>query len=492
MTPTIERPVPMRLLDRLGAHASAGDHRIAYRDVAEGTSLSYRALFNRAARLAQRLRASSVPDDAVVLICCPNTLDFPVAFLGALAAGCAAFPMSTDSPATELKDVAAHAAVVIGSADVLAATGAGVGISLDELATLTSEDLPPIAHPSDGTRLLLLSSGSTGKPKIVCRSGQSLDAVAQQMCEAIGIGPDDRVLATVPLCHSYGLEHGLLAPLWAGATVHLCRGLDLPLVQRELNGGAITVLPGVPAMYEMLAQFATGDRLPRLTSLRAAYSAGAPLPRSVFDAYLNACGVKVGQLYGATEIGSVTFADTRDAHFDATTVGRGMAGVSIRITTGDDPAEVVSAGREGQVWIAARSMFSGYLDEANSPLVDGYFPTGDIGRLDSQGNLTITGRTRLLIDVGGLKVNPIEVEAVLLQHPAVSGCVVVQVRQSQTVARLKAIVTARQPGSPLDVQELRRFARERLAGYKVPRSFEVRDALPRTSTGKILRHLVQA
>jgi long-chain acyl-CoA synthetase len=273
--------------------------------------------------------------------------------------------------------------------------------------------------------------------------------------------------------------------------VHLCRGLDLPLVTRELRESAITVLPGVPAMFEMLAQLGSGGHA-ELSSLRAAYSAGGPLPRSVFDAFERSFGVRVSQLYGATEVGSVTYADPRDEHFDSASVGRAMAGVDVRITAGNDLSVALPTGQDGQVWIKAQSMFSGYLGEGAGPVVDGFFPTGDIGRIDVFGNLAVTGRIKLLIDVGGLKVNPIEVEDVLMQHPGVGDCVVVALRQSETVLRLKAVVTARREGEKVDLDDLRRFARERLAGYKVPRLFEVRKSLPRTATGKLLRHLVQA
>jgi long-chain acyl-CoA synthetase len=428
-----------------------------------------------------------------VLICCPNSLEFPVAVLGTLAAGCAAFPISTESPESELREVAqrANAVAVIGSTVVVGAVGANVGIDVSDLAAMDGDDLPNVRPAGANARLMLLSSGSTGKPKIVCRSGDSIDAVAAQMCAAIGITSDDRILATVPLCHSYGIEHGLLGPVWAGATVHLCRGLDLPLVMRELHESAITVVPGVPAMFEMLAQLGSGGDA-TLSSLRVAYSAGGPLPRSVFDAFARSFGVRVSQLYGATEVGSVTYADPRDEHYDPGSVGRAMAGVDVRVTAGNDPADGLPAGQDGQVWIKAGSMFSGYLGEGTGPVVDGFFPTGDIGRLDAFGNLTITGRIKLLIDVGGLKVNPIEVEDVLMQHPGVGDCVVVAVPQSETVLRLKAVVTPRRAGERVDFDELRRFARERLAGYKVPRLFEVRESLPRTATGKLLRHLVQA
>jgi acyl-CoA synthetase (AMP-forming)/AMP-acid ligase II len=136
-------------------------------------------------------------------------------------------------------------------------------------------------------------------------------------------------------------------------------------------------------------------------------------------------------------------------------------------------------------------MFSEYVD-GEAELINGYFPTGDLGRLDERGRLFITGRLKLLIDVGGRKVNPLEVEAVLCEHPGVDGCVVVPLRQSDTVFRLKAIATPKDPAHPPIAAELRKLAKEKLAAYKVPRLIEIRSTLPRSATGKVLRHLVEA
>ena len=142
--------------------------------------------------------------------------------------------------------------------------------------------------------------------------------------------------------------------------------------------------------------------------------------------------------------------------------------------------------------IAAASMLSGYLDGETAPLIDGHYLTGDLGVLNEHGALKITGRLKLLIEIGGRKVNPAEVEAVLCEHPAVGACVVLPMRLSETVCRLKAIVTPARPGMELPAQDLRRFARERLSGYKVPRIFEVREALPTSPSGKVLRRLVES
>jgi acyl-CoA synthetase (AMP-forming)/AMP-acid ligase II len=292
---------------------------------------------------------------------------------------------------------------------------------------------------------------------------------------------------TVPLTHSYGLEHGLLAPIWAGSCTVLARGLDMPAVLPELSNGKITIFPGVPSSFEMLAGLS--DPSLKMPGLHTAYSAGAPLPPAIFERFRQRFGVSVGQLYGATEIGSVTF-NKPTADFDPASVGLPMRGVSLRILTVDDYSRTIPLGEEGPVAVRAGSMFSGYL-HSGVDLIDGHFLTGDLGRLDERNRLYITGRIKLLIDIGGLKVNPQEVERVIQLHPAVGACVVVPIAQSQTVFRLKAIISPRDRSVPVPVDELRALARSQLSSYKIPRWFEVRDSLPRSSTGKILRHLVE-
>ena len=321
------------------------------------------------------------------------------------------------------------------------------------------------------------------------REGPSLDAVSRAMANACHFGPDDHVLAAVPLCHSYGLEHGLLAPISAGSCIHVCDKFDLAVVLSEFRNGGITMFPGVPFMFDMLAR-AEAAAFP---NLRRAYSAGGPLPRATFDAFHARSGLQIGQVYGATEIGSVTFNDPNSIPFDPVSVGVPMEGVEIRMLDSTEPNvdQPLSTNIEGQVAIAARSMMSGYIDGESAPLLDGYYLTGDLGVLKENGALTITGRLKLLIDVGGRKVNPAEVEAVLRQHPGVGSCVVVPLRLSETVCRVKAIVTVVDPAVDLSPGDLRAFARQRLSGYKVPRVIEFRDELPTSASGKVLRTRVE-
>lgn len=499
----------LELLARLASHGVARPDSPALTEIgpgARGITVSYSDLDAAVREFAASVRRD-IPPGGVMLLCCPNRAEFVVAFLGVLAAGRTVMPLPPAIGERELTEViqATSAAAMIGG------PRAGTGFPAAGLRRIDLQTIPLRGHSgtpcwirfgepgypaTEEPTLLLQSSGTTGLPKIAVRPGPSLDAVGANVARSIGLTPADRVLGVVPLCHSYGVENGLLGPIYAGSCVHLCDGFDLPTVLGALlkEDGA-TVFPGVPFMFEMLARALPPQRLGGAAALRAAYSAGAPMPPAVHALFAERLGVTPGQLYGATEIGSVTFGDPGDAGYDPRTVGRPVHGVRVLILDpdGPDPACPLGVGDEGHVAVSAPSMFSGYLD-GPGPVVDGFFLTGDLGRLDRSGRLTITGRLKLLIDVGGMKVNPAEVESAISEHPGVAECVVVPVRVTETVSRLKAIVTRCADGSAerATPESLRAFARSRLTGHKVPRLFEIRDSLPKSATGKVLRRQLEA
>jgi acyl-CoA synthetase (AMP-forming)/AMP-acid ligase II len=459
----------IELLDRLWRWETDRGRGIAYvgpmtmTDGGNTEHLTWSTLAQRVRNLARELK-QRIPEKTVVLVSLENALDFPIAFLAVLASGRSVFPVNPDLAPPERREA-------------IERSGAAATIEQD----LKIESLPTSPPPIDQASLLLSSTGTTGRPKIVLRPANSVDAVSRNMVEAIGFTANDRVLATVPLCHSYGLEHGLLAPVWAGSQVQLCRGLDMAVMIDRLTRGGISIWPGVPAMFEMIANTESRPG----PELKAAYSAGGAFPRVLWERVAQLTGIRVGQVYGATEIGSITYGNPREASFDPATVGRPMNGVEIQLL------EIPGAGESGhQIAARATSMMSGYVGEPATITPDGFFPTGDLGCVDNAGNIRLTGRLKLLIDVGGLKVSPMEVEAVLCEHPSVAECIVLPLPLSPTVNRLRAIVTPRGQRTTIDVEELREFARKRLSPHKVPRVFEVRTSLPKSQTGKVLRHLV--
>jgi acyl-CoA synthetase (AMP-forming)/AMP-acid ligase II len=442
--------VAARLLERIAQHAR--DNRVAYR-MSGGAAMSYAQLLDESHARAAMLRAGARLGECVVLQSC-NRIEFPGWFLGSLIAGLRVLLLPQEATAAEVAALCARAKAVM---------------TISIAKPLSAERF----EGCEAGSIILASSGSTGVPRLVHRLADSLDAVSESMATAIGLTSDDQILACVPLAHSYGIEHGLLAPLWAGACVRLCGGLDLSAIAEHLAGGA-NVLPAVPAMYERLLHSPPA----KLERLRLCYSAGAPLPRSIFDSFLARTGRRITQLYGMSEIGSVLYADPSDDEFDPASVGRAMPGVELRI---DD---------DGEVLIRSPSMMTGYLD-SEADWVDAFFRTGDLGRRDAFGRLTITGRRRLLVEVGGVKVNPLEVESVLSQHPDIRECVIVPVAQSETSSRLRAIIVPRTAPTSLLEADIHRFARSHLAPYKRPRQIEFRDDLPRTAAGKVARAALQ-
>ncbi|MCH8253529.1 MAG: long-chain fatty acid--CoA ligase, partial [Planctomycetes bacterium] len=442
-----------------------------------------------------------------------------VALFAVYSAGMAAFPLHPNLTKAELLTAARRSSAVViigtgtgtGAGEVIAALDSmGVArIACDPVSEVRAEsplapaprassDESPVPREWSATASLLLqSSGTTGPPKIVRRSAAAIDAVAVNVANCVGLSPSDRVLGVIPVCHAYGIENCLMSPLLAGSAVHLSNGFDVPLVMEQVTRSGITVLPGTAFLFEMLAQRA--EKPARVPDLRCAYSAGSQLPRSVFDAFHDRFGVPIGQLYGMTEVGSITFNDPGADGFDPESCGPGMAGVTFRIV---DPAtqrvdQPLPADTEGEVAVRASSMLCEYVDDDASPFVDGFVMTGDLGRLGARGHLTITGRLKLLIDVGASKVNPIEVEQTLAGHRAVKEAIIVPVRVTDTLVRLKAVVVrALDPATGravhVEPDELRRYVRERLSLHKVPRLIEFRDSLPRTASGKVMRASLQS
>jgi len=493
----------MELFARLSQHAVRAPSAIAAREVGVGCSaaVTYGALWERVGAVSDALRGRVEPGQVVILVT-GNRVEYFVACLAVWAAGCVVMPMHPSVAETELAGAARRTGarlVVRDSRHVSGEIEGCEGVPVIELCDLVwnagdaGVQRGRVLAESGRAGLLLQSSGTTGLPKIARRSADAVDAVARNVADAAGLRGKDRVFGAVPICHAYGIENGFLAPLWAGSTVHLCDGLDVPVAMAQFAGDC-SVFPGVPFMFEVLSKT---EGLRGRCSLRLAYSAGGMLPPAVAHAFEERFGRRVGQLYGASELGSVTFNHPDQPAADPLSVGQPMQGVDIRVLDPgrEDPGHPLASGLEGLVAIKAPSMMSGYVgdgaDEHESvSLVNGYFLTGDLGRVSPAGDLVITGRLKNLIDIGGMKVNPAEVEVVLKEHPSIAECVVVPMPVTPTVSRLRAFVVPSNGG--VDTEELRRFARGRLPGYKVPRLIEVRETLPRSASGKILRSQLEA
>lgn len=364
--------------------------------------------------------------------------------------------------------------------------GHGQSVTLAGLVEAGSAERLPARAPEEPL-VGQFSSGSTGRPKRLDRSHGQCVAEAESYL-ALGLTPEDKILAAVPLFHTWGMGACIFGAAVSGATLVILEDPHPFLLKRHralelIENEAITVFPGVPFNYRLMAD---SPAEANLSSLRLCFTAGMAMPRETFEAFGERFGVLVRQLYGSTETGMIAANLNDDPVSTFESVGTPVKGVTVEIV--DDDGDAVAAGEVGEVTVASPSSTLGYgdLPELNAVAFrDGRFFTGDLGRLDENGMLFLEGRKKLLIETGGFKVDPIEVEAVINDHPAVAESVVVGVdTEVPGEQKVKAVVVL---DGECEERELIAFCRERLANFKVPQSVEFRDEIPKSPLGKVLR-----
>jgi long-chain acyl-CoA synthetase len=426
--------------------------------------ITHAELLERVERAAEGLRQRGVRSGDAVALVLANGPALVTGFLAITALGAVVVPLNPQFTLDELEYC-------------LNACGVGEVFADEAEIERLVEDHPrrPIdPRLPEETFVYQFSSGSTGRPKRLARTHGQLWAEAESYT---WITAEDRLFCAVPLFHTYGMGCCLVAAVRNGATLvfldstHpflLARGRALELLERE----RVTVFPGVPFHFRHLAD-APGSA--GLSALRLCFSAGTALPRPVFDAFLERFGIAVRQLYGCTEAGTLTVNLDADPVATFASVGTPAGSVKVRI-------------EDGEIVVSSPAMTRGYADDDelnDHAFRDGWFHTADLGRLDEEGRLYVTGRRKLLIEVAGHKVDPIEVEDVLAVHPNVREAVVVGVPEGRGGEEsVKAVIVRANDCHERDVIE---FCQQRLANFKVPRIVEFRDEIPRSPLGKILR-----
>jgi long-chain acyl-CoA synthetase len=427
----------------------------------DGGALSWRDLQARAAGAARRLAGQGVGAGDVVAVLLPNTWGLVAALWGGLAIGATVAPLNPRLAADEREKILGH----LGPRAVVDAAPAGE----------TAKTMPIAEARAPG--IILYTSGSTGKPKGAVLSHAALAvANASWAGPVMGLTAADRVLAALPLAHSFGLNGALLAPLLAGVTVVLQERFAPEETLRAIARHRVTVFPGVATMFARILESPALDAAD-LSSLRLAVSGAAPCPWALARDWKQRTGVRIVRGYGMTELFRPISYLAADATDRADSIGRAVPGVELRVV--DD-----------ELWIRSPAAMDGYLrapEETAAVLAaDGWFRTGDLATVSDDGYVSIVGRKRELILRGGYSVVPGEVEAALLGHPAVAEAAVIGVAHPELGEEVAAFVTLR-PGAQAEPPELIAFCRERLAGYKYPRRVTVVSEMPRSATGKILK-----
>jgi len=340
----------------------------------------------------------------------------------------------------------------------------------------------------DDIALVLHTSGTTARPKIVPLTQRNLAVAAGNVGVSLDLGPEDRCLNIMPLFHIHGMISGILASLAAGGSVYCSPGFSALRFFTWLEESQATWYTGVPPMHQLIAGRAARnpERIAR-SRLRFMRSASSALSVNVLAEFENSFGVPVIEAYGMTEATHQIASNPLPPKLRKPgTVGI-AAGCDIAIL--NESGRHLSTGEIGEIAIQGESVMGAYLDNpaANaSAFVDGWLRTGDQGVMDAQGYLTITGRLKEIINRGGEKISPKEIDDVLHEHTTVAQAVTFALPHDKLGQEVAAAVVFKHRMSTTE-QELKDFAGARLAPFKVPRLIVFRDHLPRGPTGKVQR-----
>jgi HIP---CoA ligase len=498
------RTIP-RVLDRIADQFS--DHNAL---VTDDRRFTYAQLRDEVRRAAAAMIALGINAGDRVAIWSPNTWHWVVACLATHYAGGVVVPLNTRYTASEAADILSRT-----EAPLL--VGAGEFLGTDKTAGLDRAALPALRHivrvPIDaddgtwdefvasGTDLdavdaraaavrpddvsdILFTSGTTGRSKgALCAHRQSLDASAAWA--ACGqVTSDDRYLCINPFFHNFGYKAGILACLQTGATLIPLLTFDPEKAMQAVQEHRITVLPGPPTIYQTLLDHPKRGEYD-LTSLRFAVTGAAVVPVVLIERLQSELDIDIVlTAYGLTEasgFGTMCRADD-DAVTVATTCGRPIADFELRI------------GEHDEVLLRGPNVMLGYLDdpEATATAIDadGWLHTGDVGKLDAAGNLSITDRLKDMYICGGFNVYPAEVEQVLARLNGVVEAAVIGVPDERLGEVGKAFIVAK-PRAELDEASVIAYTREHLANFKTPQSVEFLDVLPRNPGGKVVKPLLR-
>jgi long-chain acyl-CoA synthetase len=375
-------------------------------------------------------------------------------------------------------------------------------IKLDEI-DFKKGGMPDLRWPSGAAAgdlaVLLYTSGTSGKPKGVMLSHGNLSANLDQIRRHVSFTKREVLLGVLPQFHTFGLTVLMLLPLSTGLKVVYSARFVPQKIVRLMRKERPTVFVGIPSMYNALMQ--VKDAGPEdLRSLRYTVSGGEPLPEAVFNNFRERFGISINEGYGLTETSPVTNW-CRPEEWRPHSVGPALPEVDQRIVDVNTRREV-RRGEEGEIIMAGPNIMQGYFkrEEETRAVFEmrggkKFLRTGDIGRHDEDGHLFITGRLKEMIIVGGENVFPREIEEVLNMHPAVSASGVIgqmdPVRGELPVAFVELVPDLAEHDKPAE-RDLVVWCRERLAGYKVPKTIRTIEALPRNPTGKIVRRDLRA
>ncbi|WP_396448974.1 AMP-binding protein [Actinomadura sp.] len=456
----------------------------------ERGALTYAELDRRAASLATALRSRA--GDGRVGVLCRNHRGFVEAVLAVTRLGNDVVLLNTDFSAAQLGQVAEREGIsfLVHDEEFAAAVdesgfAGGRAVAWADGASGTTDALigatePERVAPERASNVIVMTSGTTGTPK-GARHDMSLSALlpaALTHAMRVPVRSGAPIVVAPPLFHILGFAYTAVA-LGMGMPLVLSRRFDARETLRAVADRRAEALVAVPVMLQRILEV---DDRPETPHLRAVVSGGSALPPHLSEAFMDAFGDVLVNVYGATETGWATIATPDDLRSAPGTAGRPSLRIAVRIL-GEDGREV-PRGEVGEIYTGGGLRFAGYTGGGGKRVLDGLTGTGDLGHLDEAGRLFVDGRADDMIVSGGENVFPGEVEDLLGGHPDVADVSVTGVDDEKFGRRLAAYVV-RAPGSSVTEDDLKAHVKKHLARYKVPRDIRFVRELPRTSTGKV-------
>ncbi|MEU1983088.1 FadD3 family acyl-CoA ligase [Nocardia sp. NPDC019395] len=442
--------------------------------------LTYAELADRIRRAAGAFAEAGIDKGDRAAVWAPNSAEWIIAALGLMTAGGVLVPVNTRFKAEEAADVIRRS----GAKALLVQKGflggdypAPPGVPVFDLKSdfLTSGE--PFERAVAGTDIadIIYTSGTTGRPKGVMMNHLQTIRLYAEWCDLADLREGDRYLMVNPFFHTFGLKAGIVSSLIRGATMLPVPVFDVDKVLELVDTERITMLPGPPTLYHSLLEY-RGSR--DISSLRAAVTGAADIPVDLIRRVREELpfeSIMTG--YGLTEAGTATASRPGDTFEQiATTAGSACDGIELRIA------------EDNEILIRGYSVMQGYLDDPEGTAAavdsDGWLHTGDLGSLDEGGRLKVIGRKKDMYIVGGFNAYPAEIEGFLLEHPAVAQAAVIGVPDERLGQVGKAFVVAR---SQISETDLVAWCKQRMAGYKAPRSVVFLDELPLNATGKVMK-----
>lgn len=465
--------------------------------VDDGRTWSYRQILEWSDTVTRALSRIGVADTDAVGLMAPNSAAFVAGFFGVARLGAAIAPMSVRYREQELMFFIedSGAAAVLAGPDLVNVVRSALSrlerppalVAIDhETCEIVSEGRPAHSIPGRPESALLLqyTSGSTGRPKRVIRTNTHLTTELEHLSARLGTTSSDRFLGVAPFSHVNGLVRSMMHSMFVGATLYPVGEFRRRRVAEILHRDGITHLGAIPQVFVALGQTAI-DADAAFPKLRIVFCSSAPLLQSDNRRFGETYGRFVRQLYGSTETGTMSV--NMDADLDATldSVGTPLEGVEFEIR--DGAGNPLPVGRAGEIAVSSETAISEYAGNpgATRRAFDGaFYLTGDLGFRDEAGRLYLTGRQKFLINRGGFKVNPLEVERAIASHPGVHEVVVYGEPTQHGDERVRCAIVAKKPCA---AEEIVNHCRGLIADYKIPSRIEFREELPKSISGKILR-----